>query len=193
MKLLNEIRRVLITNRRNLGIALSCCALGLLLWGRLLLKDVQRSAVAVPAEKVEVVVRPEINNEGLRLSENGEGEGLDRAEVAKTLKRDLFSGEITQTTGSEKTAKVTPVKQKSDFDVVDHRDKAIAVEKQIVLEARMLRLTSTVTGGKPEALINGTSYTVSDDVNGFKIVRIGQDHIMIERRGYRLKLKLVNE
>lgn len=51
-----------------------------------------------------------------------------------------------------------------------------------------IRLQATLGGENPTALINGNTYNAGDRVNGFAIVSILDNQIIVERQGVRLSI-----
>jgi hypothetical protein len=107
-----------------------------------------------------------------------------------TLHRDLFDQSLVlpppTTVPTTRHAAEVPTPPPSTRPAgPDPREQAIADAR------RNLRLSSTMLGPEPVALVNGQMYRVNDVVAGFRIVAIEDRRMIVERQGVRLAI--VNE
>jgi hypothetical protein len=89
----------------------------------------------------------------------------------------------------------------ADATPADRAEKSMALqadqrkERQILVEnlrtqAADLRLQSTIMGAEPRAMVNGTLVGEGDTVAGFKVERIEQRKMIVEREGVRLEIAM---
>lgn len=172
-----KIVNQLTADKKKLSIMVGLLAVAMLMWGRLLLQKIPRTATAEPAmtmiapatESVlgGVVIRPVV-----------------RIDPAPPLDRDLFAldptGYLRVPTAPQDSVRV----EKSDFATAD--DKLVA---QGVAEAmRQLTLQSIVQGARPRAMINGQLVAAGQIVEGFTVSRIDQRYVMLTKDGVTVRL-----
>ena len=191
-KFLHNLKRTLLADKKKLGLALSCVAVGLLLWGRLLLKDVRKSAIAIPDKKTEVVKSPTTPQDkpGTLLPDLlKDGVSKPDSEPEKPVGK-LFDQDPEKIGEPEKSEKLTHVKQKSDVEVVDHPDKAATLVARIKLAASELVLKRTIVGETPGAILNGQSVKINDTFQGFQVKEIHSQYVILHQQGVTVKLYL---
>ena len=169
-------------DRKKAGMLLGLVAMGLLLWGRLLFSDgVPRTAMAVPSLAV-----PAAEN-AARADNSG-----PRRDVAATLHttvtRDLFKIDPAAFPKAEEPEPQKVVVQaKSAPEAVDEQTETRRV---VALEAKSLKLKSTLLGSQPRAVINGKLLAKGDTVAGFEVVDVRSRQVTVRKNGVLVELEM---
>jgi len=151
-------------------------AIGLLLWGRLLLKDPPRTALADP----EVVQTSEDDDSSSLLIERGKRVQVD---LPEDLARDLFEIDPNRYKQT-RSENFDPSQGKSGQSLTDRQ---IRIDRVREL-AMMLTLQSVVVGSRPQAIINGRLVNVGDTVEGFVLVSVAERSVVLKREGVKVRL-----
>ncbi|MEM1027096.1 MAG: hypothetical protein AAGJ38_03345 [Planctomycetota bacterium] len=157
-----------------IGILLAC---GLLLWGRLLLKDVPRTASADDPVAVASVV-------GKTRATQAETSNTLKLAEPPPLARDLFGLDPTryrrtpdqEDQGGE--AKPTP------YGTED------TLQAAVVSAARQLRMTSFIEGEDPVVMINNRPLRRGDTIEGFTVIGFQGRSVVVEKQGVKVRLSL---
>lgn len=175
---MNSVIGKLTADKKKLSVMVSLLAVMLLLWGRLLLKQVPRTAVAEPAQAVvseQEAATPTVT--GLWPSVVLHGR-LD-------LHRDLFRFHKDRYPGFEAAShEVQP--EKSRTDLPDDNARIEAVREW----ANTLVLQAAIVGEHPRAMINSQVYRLGDKINGFTIRRVEARLVVLEDQGIEIHLPL---
>jgi len=171
---------------RKKAIALSgVLAIGLLLWGRLLIRDeVPRVATARP-EPVAVATPGPSPTPGRSANQKAD-DAVVELQVPDRPPRDLFSFDPSPYRPTlEHAARHGPSKLP-----VEPADVSLATE-QVVQQARALRVQSVVnSGAAPQALINGRLVGVGETIEGFEIVSMRERSIVVRKQGILVRIGL---
>jgi len=179
--ILNELKA-----DRKKAIALSSVlAIGLLLWGRLLISDeVPRVATAKPDRPVAASTSSPPTPAPATTGRSDEA--AVRLVVPEQPPRDLFSFDPSP-------YKPTPenVERQSPSKLpVTPADVSLATE-QVVQQARALQVQSVVIhGASPQALINGRLVGVGETIEGFEIVSMQERSIVVRKQGILVRIGL---
>lgn len=171
-------------DKKRLGIMLCALALGLLLWGRLLLQGVPRTATADdPAKTVQNADnKPHPGGQPLH---NDKPLPVVQVDLPSSPGRDPFGIDPSHykrnplapyRTSAAKSTQVTP----------DEDAKTAAVRQ----EAMELRLESVVTGTRPRAFINGRLLAPGDEYEGFKLIQVTDRHVLLTKYGLIIRLRM---
>ncbi|MHC4995709.1 MAG: hypothetical protein ACYTGQ_11715 [Planctomycetota bacterium] len=145
-----------------------CMALGMLLWGRLLLKDVPRVVTATDPTKLSA------DPLGLgAITTDSRGSIREGAEVEiaspPLIQRDLFRVNPrfydAIDAGPEKLSK----QAKSAPVSVDDGN---GLSQRVTREAEALTLQSTLLGASPRALVNGRLLGIGQSLDGFELTEV---------------------
>jgi len=165
-------------DKRKFAAMVILLAVGLLMWGRLLLKDVPRSAVADPDELV-VATEPDKAPElaaPIDLSSV-------RVDVPQTLARNLFTWNA---------ASYPRVVREDEAKQEEKSGQAVSdepVRVDVVKQAREeLNLQSIVSGHEPYALINGQLLKAGQSYLGFRVLEIADRYVVVVKNEVRIKL-----
>lgn len=171
-------------DKKKLGIMVCALALGLLLWGRLLLQGVPRTATADDPAKT---AQKTDNNDpsGGNNPQNDKPLPVVHVDLPATPGRDPFGIDpsrykrnlgASHRTSAAKSTQVTP----------DEDPKTAAVRQ----EAMELRLESVVTGTRPRAYINGRLLAPGDEYEGFRLIQVTDRHVLLTKYGLIIRLRM---
>ncbi len=174
----------LTADKKKLGVMLCAIAIGLLLWGRLLLQGVPRTATADDPNKTAQADGATPKDAGkVRKSERPkpvvyvdlpDGPGRDLFGFYPNRYNPTYPGGGGDS--SAKSAQVTPD--------VDHRVEAVRQE------ASELVLESIVTGTRPRAYISGRLVAPGEEVEGFTLVKVTDRHVILTKYGLFIRLRM---
>ncbi len=170
----------LLRNDRRIGLFIGLLAVALLLWGRILIKEVPRQAAATedkPAPKTRKPAAPETEP----LSANS-GVRTIYVTLSETLQRDLFAIDSRHFAQSVAADADSITQEKSAAHPADEREAAGL--------AAGLRLQSTVLGVEPRALINGQVMTPGEIIRGFRLQQVLDRQVVLERDGLAIVLRM---
>lgn len=174
-----RLLKQLTADKKKLSLMLILVMVGLLLWGRVLLKKVPRSAVANPN------LAAQIENNGSGNTTNQTARPVVNVNMYRTLTRDMFL------IAPEHYELVNPQVQespqaKSAQEQPDDNQRVIEVTGQ----ARKLRLMSTLLGQPPRAMINGELIRLGQQIQGFTLREVNSHDVSVEKNGIVIKLEL---
>lgn len=188
-----RMKKQLLADKKKLGILVMLAFVGLLMWGRLLMTDVPRTATAKPKP---AATTPADRSTTTTPMSKASSVTRRMPEVAVDLSglvtRDLFafhgrgyppvadSGET-----GHGTNRVTPTKL-----VLDPADKAKEREKAIRAEAADLRVQSTILGAQPRALINGQLLAPGEAIQGFKLSEVRPRSVTLTKESIEIVLEM---
>lgn len=189
---LKDMLNGLVADKKKLSAMVCLLAVALLMWGRLLLKNVPRTAVAEPAQSAlanhgstgtattasaaSLIARP----------------GAKSYEVAlvETVGRDLFrfdSSFYPAVEGPEEDPEPTKSTPQPTDDDKDAADRVQAVRRAATKD---LQLQSTLLGTDVRAMINGELFKVGDKVRGFEIVSVKSRQVTVKKDGVEVVLEM---
>jgi hypothetical protein len=175
---LHRWRVQLLAQRRKFGIIMLLFTVALLLWGRLLLKAVPRTATAEP-DIVDSIAAGAADNQ----NQSVKNRRVIQVDLPAQARRDLFSFDST----GYRAAEVRPTEEivgKSGPLPVDQDEQLAEVREA----AAGLTLQSTVPGEQPYAVINGMVVKVGDEYNGMRLIDVQNRTVLMEYRGLRFRL-----
>jgi hypothetical protein len=171
-------------DRKKLTLMCGLLAIGLLLWGRLLMRQVPRTAVADPAAAVATAIGEEITPAIKPATTTGRP--TVEVVLSDQTPRDPFSLDEQSFTRKFKPVEI-PIQAKSDPKPVDvPPDWKAIVEK----EAVGLVLQSTMFSGQPRALISGELVSPGQTIKGFTLKSVAQREAVLEKHGIQIKLEM---
>jgi hypothetical protein len=174
---LRNLLRTLTADKRKLALMALLAGLGLLLWGRLLFRDVPRTALAAPKD-------PEVKT--LAAAARAPGRPVVRVELPRTLDRDLFALD----------ARYYPSKAAPDVPAVvvvpDNKSgpQMTDVQQQALSASRSLALQTTILGDRPRAVINGQVLAPGERINGFTLKKVMPRGVILEWNGIEVRLEM---
>lgn len=183
--LLKRLWQHISADRKKLGLMLALVAVGLLLWGRLLLRQVPRSAVAAPSPAAATASAP-----GKKAARPVEVEPLRVVEVAvpETLARDLFSLNDELYEKIERPERVVVPKPEKSDPVRTDEDIEAQIRGEMNAALGSMHLEGTVGGSTPRAVISGQIVAPGEQINGFVVKVIRNREVELEYRGLSAQL-----
>lgn len=170
-------------NPKKLGALVILLALGLLLWGRLLLKQVPRTATAEP-----VPVQISDATADLMQIQTGSAtaDAFAEMQLSQTLTRDLFAVDRGQYRQIENFHNTSAQQPKSGVDLSDEFLRSADVRNA----AAKLTLQSVMMGEQPRAMINGRLLGLNEEFEGFTLIEVSERHVLLESKGIIIRLKM---
>ncbi len=181
---IEAIKRQLMADKKKTGVLLMVVLVGLLLWGRLLLKDrVPKVASAQPNYAASVT--PVDSNSSNTTSPDESERAVVYVDLPDTLDRDLF--ELDPRYKEQEDTSDDPVEpQNSGQELTDNQSWRESIRK----EASDLTLQSVFKGSRPGVMINGKVLNVGQKINGFTVIRILEREVIVRKRDMDFKLVL---
>jgi hypothetical protein len=181
MLYLKQLLRRLTADKKKLSVMVGLLAVLMLLWGRLILKEVPRTATASP----DVTQVSSLFKTAPRL-EPSEAVHKVEMQAPAEVSRDLFA----INTDAYATLKIKPVVEqvaaKSVDDSSDEHVKVAAVMQAV----KGLRLQTTMQGPQPLALINGQLIQVGQSIRGFALVEVLPRQVILRMNGIDIHLEM---
>ncbi|MFG0331361.1 MAG: hypothetical protein ACF8PN_15850 [Phycisphaerales bacterium] len=174
-------------DKKKFGVMCGLLGVGLLLWARLLiLEDVPRTSFADPAATGNATAGAAATG-AVSLDELP----VVEVEASRTLARDLFApqteflaqiGETESTTQPSVNSETDPSEDPSE---VERRRVAAITEA-----AESLRLESLIRGSAPIAIVNGEVLRLGGRIDGFTLISVHDQHIVLEKDGVRVDVEM---
>lgn len=164
------------SEKKKLVAMLGLIVVGLLLWGRLLIKQVPKTAVADPPQSSLVTPAPPAKGSTTKK--------VVRVKLSDKLARDLFVP-VGYTPGKKPDAVITPA-EKSRPEPADENVRIQAV----LTAAEKLTLQSTMQGEQPQAVINGQRVRVGQTIEGFQLLEIKPRQVTLRMNGVDVRLEM---
>lgn len=188
-KKLNRAWRQITADKKKFGILVTMMAVGLLLWGRLmLLEDVPKIATADPGAA------------GQAGAESPETPG-DQTEQAAPVLPPLpsvevaLSEDLTLDLFAFRHNRYKPLPSEDVRHTGVQLSELTAEERkqELVELARSLRLQSVIQGKSPAIVINGEVLRVGDSVEGFELVSFNERSARLTRGGLTFQLNMFSK
>jgi hypothetical protein len=166
--------------KKKAGIVVGLVAVTLLLWGRLLLKEVPRTATARPS--IAATTPAPAGGEPVQRVA---GQQIIRLDLPQSPSRNLFELDPsrykrTKLLDSENEAgKSRPLS-------VDHDQRLAEIREA----ASHLMLHSTVPGEQPYAVINGMVVRIGEQLDGFRLIGVEHRTVILEYEGVPFRLRM---
>lgn len=183
----SRFKQQLVADKRKLGLVMALTLVGLLLWGRLLLKDVPRTAVAEP----DPAVAQQAGGDGAAPAAGG---GSLRPVVPITdygpVARDLFAFDPAYyPTLAGSSVDVSPT-GKLGPDPTDEQHQQMARELAVRALARALTLQTTMLGEPNRAMINGELLEEGQVIQGFSLRKVDLRRVTLVKDGIEVVLEM---
>ena len=186
---MRKLSKQLMANKKQFYMLLAVVAVALLLWGRLLLKNPPRSAMAKPRAAAAAT------GAGDAQADNTDSFVFTRwktvhVDLPEGEPRDLFlfdpAGYPRVVVQPKKVDDPGPVSGKSDPQPDDKLHKM----EELTKRAAALKLQTTLDGAQPQALINGRLMLEGQQIDGFTVQKILARQVVIEIEGVEFRLKM---
>jgi hypothetical protein len=181
-----RIRRDLTGDKRKFAVGMALTAVALLLWGRLLLKDVPRTAVAEPKEPIAELQAP---STPAARPDKPRGQTVVLPAYGP-IERDLFAFDGAFYPQVESIDQTVDSRPKSPADPTDEQVKEQRLRASIRIEARSLKLQSTLLGRRPRAMINGQLLEPGQTIQGFELKEVRTRQVTLVKRGLAVELEM---
>lgn len=181
---LNNFIHQVTSDKKKLGVMLCALAIGLLLWGRLLLQGVPRTATA---EEPGTSARATENAPNDTALSAGSGKPLPvvHVDLPSAPSRDLFGIDPSRYRRTPGSGHDDPVAKSTQLTSDD--DPRIAAVRE---EAVELKLESVLIGTLPRAYINGHLLAPGDEYEGFTLIQVTDRHVLLTKYGLIIRLRM---
>ncbi len=179
---MQRFKKRLTADKKKFGLFLTLLALGLLLWGRLLLQPVPRTAVADP-KLMPVTAQA---SPGKAAEGGSSARRVVNVVLHDVVERDLFAlqAELFPRAEEEKPSALV---EKYPAQKPDDLERArLAVQAA----ARELKLQTTMLGSQPRALINGVLLERGQAIGGFELMEISSRQVTLKKDGVVVVLEM---
>jgi hypothetical protein len=181
---LDNLIRQVTADKKKLSVMLCALALGLLLWGRLLLQGVPRTATA--DDPVKTAQKADNKGDDAEpSSQNDQPLAVVHVDLPAMPGRDLFGIDPSRYKRNPEASPQALVAKSTQ--VTPDEDPKVAAVRQ---EAMELRLESVVTGTKPRAYINGRLLAPGDEYEGFTLIQVTDRHVLLTKYGFIIRLRM---
>lgn len=174
---INQLIKFLKKDKKQTGMVLGLAAVGLLLWGRLLLKQVPQTASA--EDKPAWLVEAEADAEA---GANNDGRPVVSLNKPLKLERDPFR--LDPNRYSRSLSEDHLLSGAKYEEVLTDEAKRMAV----VEAAAELELQSITQGEVPAAFINGRLIRIGGSINGFELLTCDERSAVLEKHGVKVRL-----
>lgn len=182
---LNRIWRQMTADKKKFGILTTMLAVGLLLWGRLiLLEDVPKIATADP---------------GSEQAAKSDADGAKKtkvkapfAEVKVDLVDDLAVNLFAFRHDRYKPLPIENV-DGSEVDIGNPGDDESVRRRLLEERLSSLRLQSVIQGPKPVIVVNGRLLRVGQKIDGFEVVSVNARSVELVRENLEFTLRMLSE
>ncbi len=177
---IDQVVRELKADKRKLGAVCLLVAVGLLLWGRLMLKNIPQTATAKPAFTASAVDQGLSAVEVLAIEDGLSPRPVVYMDLPSTLQRDLFALDVrlygARDLGGE---------AKSGALAADSPGRA-----QALASAGRLKLQSVMLGEQSRAVINGLLVAPGQEVEGWTLLQVSERHVLLKSHGITIRLRM---
>ncbi len=175
--------RQLTADKKKFGILMCTTTAGLLLWGRLLfMTDVPRSAVADPEDQV---AEKQKSSDKAKSDFSESNRTTVEVVLVDRVSRDLFQPRVDffRKIGAEKK-KYTQAKSTNELS--DEQIKILRLRSELA----ELKIGIIIHGEAPRVIINKKILRIGQEINGFRLVGIGNRQVTVEKGGIELQIKM---
>ncbi len=176
-----RIRRLVqnqVSGNRKLGVIVALTAISLLLWGRLMLKNVPRTVSANWGQPLQA-------DNIISGCDYGKGVFLDIPHIPGQVEYGLFKF-VPKSYKQTLKVKDESGEAKNTDPVVDGHLRSLAV----IEAAQELRLNKVAMGTKPHAMINGLLVMPGQNIEDFTLVRILDQAVVLKKDGIRIRIRM---
>lgn len=182
---IQRIKQQMMADRKKLSLMASLAAVMLLLWGRLLLKQVPRTAVADPAAST-AAAQTANGSSSQSAAEFVMGPSV-YVNLPSVVKRDLFQFDRSRFSKLEPDPG-TSVPEKSPADSSEEQKRKLIEDIRQWVDTLVYQ--GGIMGEKPQAMINNKIYKQGEKINGFTITKVMPRQVVMERDGIEIILPM---
>jgi hypothetical protein len=181
-----RIHEQMMAQKQKVALCTMLLAVALLLWGRLLLKDVPRTAVADP----KAVAKAGEPIQGADVSTDNQGKIVTIIPAFDRVERDLFAFDPTYYPRTEQPSQTVQSDPKSASPQTDEDSKQQQLRTSVLIESRNLKLQSTLLGKRSRAMINGVLMEPGEEILGFELKEVRTRQVMLVKQGIEVVLEM---
>ena len=170
-------------DKKKLGLIIGLGCVMLLLWGRLILKQVPRTAVAKPAATTASASATP-STDVLRRKVFSADKPIVEVTLPTVSQRDLFAIDLTDYPVDE------PEEKKPAKDTTREGKEVDEVDSQLQAMVGRIRLQSTVMGARPCAVINGRIVEIGQSFEGLVLKEVANRQVIMEFQGRMVRLRM---
>jgi hypothetical protein len=181
---LDRLIKQITADKKKLSVMLCALAIGLLLWGRLILQGVPRTATADD---------PDTHKQAIKNTDPASNKAAASLKTQPVVHIDLPSSPGRDLFGIDPSRyRRTPWGQQNDIgpkstQVTPDVDPRVDAVRQEALE---LSLESVVTGSRPRAYINGRLLAPGDEIDGFTLLQVTDRHVLVTKYDLIIRLRM---
>ncbi|MAE60593.1 MAG: hypothetical protein CMJ49_04450 [Planctomycetaceae bacterium] len=182
----SDIWKLITADKRKFGLVCTLMCVALLLWGRLLMKDVPLTATAddPTAPSIAGAVPTPPADSAL------EGWPVVHVDLVDEVSRDLFRPDPRYFQTEPEEDALSDDSGKSGPESDDEQDIARARQAVVREAAQSLSLQSTIHGNVSQALINGQLVSPGQSISGFTVVRVDERRVTVIKDGVEIVLEM---
>ncbi len=184
-----KFKRQLLADKRKLSLIVILSALMLLLWGRLLLKNVPQTAVADPNQP-DAASLPFMQDAPTAAKPDKPVRPPVRIEAFPRVQRELFAFDSDRYPRVPDAEIDAPVEPKSDVESTDEMLQQRNRRQAVREAARQLTLQSTLMGSPARAMINGVLLEPGEMIAGFELKTVRNRQVVLARDGVEVTLEM---
>lgn len=187
---LKRLKRQMLHDKKKLGLMIGLVAVGLLMWGRLLLEQVPETATASPAAAVAAAgmaaAPPPTSARPIKTArvQIALPESLARDPFALDPERYPMHSVDDEEGGRLQLPDVSVAQPKSGEPTVDTTMRSNTIRN----EAMRLRLQSVIDGPRSGAIINDTLLVPGKAIEGFTLKSVQGTKVVLEKDGLLIRL-----
>ena len=181
-----KLARQLMADKKKLSVILCLSAVLMLMWGRLMLKQLPRNAVADPPAETQTETSSTSENTSASARTRGRPAAVTIA-LSDTLARDLFAFDPAEYVKLSDLGNSGDPTGKSGPKRADEQQR---LEDEVRQAAQDLVLQSTILGKNPRAMINGRFLTPGSKINGLELREVLPQEVVLTREGVDVRLSM---
>lgn len=190
-RVLRQLKHDLLAERKKVIMGGALLSVALLLWGRLLLKDPPRTAVADPKpDRVARADRPDRAAPPARRADDATARPVVEVGPLPSVGRDLFAFDHRHYPGAFPDRRDRQDLPKSDPGTVDQDVSRRASRRAVLDQASSLTLQSTMLGARSRALIDGVLLETGQTIRGFELIEVRARQVTLVKQGVEVTLEM---
>lgn len=175
--------KLLTQDKKKFALIVGLGCVMLLLWGRLILKQVPRTAVAKPAPSSAVSTATSPATEALRRKVIAADKPIVEVPLPTVSRRDLFAMDLAEYPTDMPVQKT----QRNEQPQVSSQDQT---EQELRSMVGRIRLQSTVLGAHPCAVINGQILQIGQSYESLVLKQVQSRQVILEYKGRLVRLRM---
>ena len=191
MSMYRRIKKQLLADKRKLTMMLMLGGFAMLLWGRLLLRNVPRTAVADPkANPTTRLAGADSKDASTTDKTPAKPAPVVYVNLFDRVSRDLFQFHDGFYPKEQTDEEPSVTQAKSADQTTDEQEQQRLRIEAVRQAAGQLKLQSTLLGRNSRALINGELLKPGQQINGFELIAVGPRQVTVRRDGVEVVLEM---